>query len=119
MDPFRSVPVLSKGAGLWTPAFISHWYEAAWAEYGHSKFLALVGTGKENQAKGLKGASLTSIVELGPEEDLSVLGIQGLEEDLSRQKPTCTVGFVILPLTKTRTRGLQMENEIVHSYGVY
>lgn len=65
MDPFRSVPVLSKGAGLWTPAFICHWCEAAWAEYGHSKFLAHFGTGKENQGKGLQGAYLASIVELG------------------------------------------------------
>lgn len=86
MDPFRSVPVLSKGTGLWIPAFISHWSEAAWAEYGHSKFLAFVGTGKENQAKGLKGTSLTYCRTGSPEEDLSVLGIKGLEEVLSRQK---------------------------------
>lgn len=65
MDPFRSVPILSKEAGLWTPAFISHWSEAAWAEYGHDKFLALVGTEKENQGKGLQGVYLASIVELG------------------------------------------------------
>lgn len=65
MDPFRSVPILSKEAGLWTPAFISHWSEAAWAEYGHDKFLALVGRENENQGKGLQGVYLASIVELG------------------------------------------------------